>query len=145
MQNCYVPGTRNVTSQLLKNYYIRDLFMHNCMERCPLHIAPVGSESRRQEDNSIVTAFDPETASTVFFRVHSFEEDSLTVTRLVTERFDTSGVYDLPWDKVGLQRYIGESQEHLTLPAHSINGKGVLVQNVLTEYKSQWLQSKKAC
>jgi hypothetical protein len=143
MQNCYVVGTRNITSQLLSNYLLRDQSMHRCVEKVALHIAPLGSENRRQEDNSIVTTRDAQTLETLFYRVHMCGEDTLEVTQIETEPYNT--IVPLLWDKVGLKRYVRETSERIELPFKDIHGKGVLVQHILTEYQTVWLQSKKSC
>lgn len=141
MQQCYTAGTRNITSQLVKNYMLRDRYMHRCLDKVPIEIAPVGSQNRRQEDNSIVTAHQEQSVEPVFLRVHACNEASITVTKIVTEPYDT--LVTLPWAKVGVKRYVSESTDKFELALTDVRGKGVLVQHVLSEYKTIWLQSKR--
>jgi predicted HTH transcriptional regulator len=144
MKNGLRKGTRNTPFQLLKNYYLRDNGFHRCIHSVPIHIAAVGDESRSQEDNTIITTRNG--LNTEYWRVQECSEDSLIVTAIQTEPYVTKEELNLnlPWSAVGIQKYIAETKKRRSLPISDVSGKGVLVKNVLSEYQTVWLQSKRS-
>jgi len=146
MQQCYQSGTRNIPSQLLKNYYLRDLTHHHCLAKSPpLHLVAAGKEKRRQEDNSIVVVrrnlLEP-----IFYRIKDINDDLLTVTKIQTEEFATDPdlQLDLPWSAVGIKKFLAEFEEEEVISRYSICGKGVIVAGYICEFQSNWLLSKRS-
>jgi hypothetical protein len=57
---------------------------------------------------------------------------------LTFERLDLP----LPWDKIGVLAYLGETSEEVIVDPVNIKGKGVIVGHTVCELRPEWMQSR---
>jgi len=107
-----------------------------------LYISPQTKRRNKKQDNSIVTVW--QATGITFYRVRAIKDDVLTVTKIVTEDYEPVCVELLPWDQIGVKRYVAESKKKLRIDLRDVVGKGVQVFDTIVEFRRPWLQSKGA-
>jgi len=142
MQMCYQSGTQNITSQLICNYFLKDIHYHKCHPMVAMHAAEEGQELRKQEDNTIVVF--KENLKPIFGRVLQKNDDLLKIREIVTEDFKSSlKLPPLPWELIGVKKICLWGDNIFTINKSVVTGKGVIVKDIISECQSQWLQSKR--
>lgn len=146
MKKMFAVGTRNVPKQLIWKYMLRDIVHHECgLSPWSQVIKSTGSELTKVEDNSLIT-IDESNGGIGFVRVHDHCEHNtwFRVSRVKTGVFQGQESLNLllPWEKVGVMAYCGETEEQFDVTPKVIRGKAIIVRESICEMKPEWFQSR---
>lgn len=119
LQDSYAPGTMSVGKQGLVNMLIRYINHNDECDR-EFHLSPdKGSHFR---DDSLIA-----TQNFKFYKILSVSHSYVTAVKLLTRNWFCPGMEDIPFDKVGVYKFIEQTDETCVLKKKEIIAKAVLV------------------